>query len=412
MSETEITPVFNPADYPRRYSYETPLHAWAAGYFVVVVASFISAYALAYNSLQQALPEYYIAFSIIGFLTAIFLGILMVHRVEVEMDADEIRVTKLFKQRALKRHDIKGWHYRRRWGEDNHFITLVPLRSANKAISIKDDDLENLKADDAFHAWYKSLTDLGKPERDEYYNAIYECINLGATKEVRLKRYRMMMRGAAWLSYAFIAVFVYLYAAPNAYLPSLTFSAFLMCIFLTMVSIIIIYRYPVLLRDPPVGIKGGMPFYIVDAWGFLFSYWLLRDTFLKQTYPDIENFQINLFYMVAIFLFLSAPLLADRMWRQMPLRFLRTSFIAAYATCGLYLYGNMALDQAKPHISHEEYVTNYFGDADSTTWFSFDRSEEDMVAMGCAYRHPGAFGTAWLRYGPCPENFQKSENAK
>lgn len=415
MAEPQNIPVFNPADYPRHYAYETPLLDWAVGFLFVFGCFFAGTYVLAYDRFQSTLPENYIVFSFVGLLTATLIAVLMVHRTEVEMDADEIRVRKRFKQRILRRSDIKGWHYCRKWTEDGDFISLVSLRPADRAIYIKKDNLENLKVDNAFHAWYQSLPDLGRSKKDAYYEAIAKTESLGRTREERISNMALAARILNGFRYFFITAFVAALLLPNAYLPRLTDSAFTILAILTSFGIAIIYKYPVLLIEPPVGIgrKTYSPFLIVSGWGAILYLWFWRDIGTHNVMPDFLEMSLNS-YMVGIFLMLFAPLLADGNWKQMPRRILWDTWVILMAACAFYFSGNMALDRAQPTIKVESYEVRPFQDPESKVTYMFVDKDGDSGKMidGCSFRYPGAFGTPWERNGPCPENFQKTEAEK
>jgi len=416
MMEPQSPTTFNPADYPRHYVYETPIYAWALGLLIVVTVSFLSAYTLAYNSLRHALPEDYIALSIGGLMMAILIAFLMIHRIEVDMSADEIKVKKLFRQGTLKRRDIKGWHYCHKWNAEGKFIALVPLRPTDKTLYMKEDDFENLCADDAFHTWYQSLPDLQREEKDSYFAAIKNAGALGKTDEERLRNKEYALRIFHWMSYLTFILYFFLFALPNAYFPSLTDAVGLTLTFLTIISVLIIYRCPVLLTDPPLGTgrHRNDAHSFIGIWGFILFVWFYRDSALQRMMPDLLAVSFN-FYMLGIFLFLLTPLLADRNWRQIPRRLITGAFGFIFSTMGFYFYGNVALDRATPIIEATSYELHSFGNPESKTLYMLeDRGIDSRGKMieGCSYKYPGAFGTPWERTGPCPENFLKQEAVK
>ncbi|MBI2234670.1 MAG: hypothetical protein HYU57_06770 [Micavibrio aeruginosavorus] len=271
-----------------------------------------------------------------------------------------------------------------------------------------------LKCDAVFHNWYKSFPDLGAQRKEAYYNAVAHTETLGKTRDERIRNMSLAVRFLNGFRYFFIVALVLLYLLPNAYLPPLTDNIVIILAILTIAGVVVIYRCPILLTEPPAGLekRTSSPFLIVSGWGFLLLMWLVRDSLLNRNFPDIFNMSLNPYYMGALFLALFLPLLADRNWKQMPKRVIPDAPLILLAASAFYFYGNMALDRAEPSITTSSYEEHAAGNPTSTVPYPLAADGGGKMIDGCAFRYPGAFGTPWIRLGPCPENFQKTKAAK
>lgn len=416
MENPASAPVFNTADYPRRYVYATSKLAWWIGFVVVIACVFAGTVGFLYGLSQEPRNNDVIFFSIVGIATGFIVAVGMLHKSEIGLTAHAITVTKNFRQHSLQRHDIAGWCDSRFWWADIDVIKLVPLRSSLKPLLLSKDDFGNLECDAVFHNWYKSFPDLGAQRKEEYYNAVAHTETLGKTRDERIKNMALAVQALNGFRYFFITAFVLLYLLPNAYLPPLTDNMVIILAILTLGGIITIYRYPILLTEPPVGVgkKKYFPFLIVSGWGFLLLLWLVRDSLLNRNVPDIFNMSLNL-YIGAMFLALFLPLLADRNWKQMPKRVLWDAPLILLAACAFYFYGNMALDRTEPLITASYYEERASENPASTVvpyLFATDDADEGKMIDGCDFKYPGAFGTPWMRFSSCPENFQKPVKTK
>ncbi|MBI2234671.1 MAG: hypothetical protein HYU57_06775 [Micavibrio aeruginosavorus] len=138
MENPASTPVFNPADYPRHYTYTTPKFDWWVGFVVVIACVFVGTVVLLYGLSQGSRNDDVIFFSAIGIAAGFIVAFCMLHKSEIWLTPDAITITRNFRRHSLQRQDIAGWCDCRSWWSERDSIKLVPSRSSLKPLLLSE----------------------------------------------------------------------------------------------------------------------------------------------------------------------------------------------------------------------------------------------------------------------------------